>query len=121
MTDKEYRELKRKIEKLITKWRDLLWLNKYRLHNTWVRGSKPESPNAGAQTDMRWEYLEADFTWYLPNLLNLNDEELEECVVHEFCHILISPLMYEDTEHGRMLYERVTTTVQRAISGVYNK
>ena len=101
--------------KLVEKWRENLGLNTYRLHNSWATEPKEGSPNCAASTEMRWEYLEADFTWYLPNLKQLNDDELEECVVHEFCHILIAPLMHEDTEHGRLIYERVTSTVQRAI------
>lgn len=121
MTDKEYKDLKKRIEKLVKKWRGLLWLNNYRIHNIWARVPKGDNPNCAATTEMRWEYLEADFTWYMPNLLELSDDELEDCVIHEFCHILIAPLMYEDTEHGRLIHERVTSTVQRAIGGVYNR
>lgn len=121
MNDKEYRLLKKKIEKLTIKWRELLWLNNYRLHHSWARERKDGASNCGAEVEMRWQYLEADFTWYLPALNDLKDDELEDCVVHEFCHILVDPLMHEDTEHGKMIYERVTTTLQRAISGIYNK
>ena len=119
MTDKEYRQQKKRVERLVKKWRELLWLNNYRIHNSWARDTKDGAKNTGAETEMRWQYLEADFTWYLPNVLELKDDELEDMVVHEFCHILVDPLMHEDTEHGRMIYERVTTTLQRAISGVY--
>lgn len=120
MTDKEYEALKKKITKLTTLWRDELGLGSYRLHHNWARTTKERVDNCGAEVKMRWEYMEADFTWYVPALQDLDDDELEEVVVHEFCHILIAPLMYDDSEHGRMVYERVTTTVQRAISYVKN-
>lgn len=118
MTDKEYNQLKTKLTKLTKKWRDKLGLNSYRLHHTWDRTTKELADNCGAEVKMRWEYLEADFTWYMPALMDLDDGELEEVVLHEYCHILVSPLMYDDSDHGRMIYERVTTTVQRAISYV---
>lgn len=120
MNDKEYKALKKKIEKLVIRWRDRLGLNSYRLHQEWRRNEPTEDQNTGAMTKMRWEYLEADFIWYMPNLVSLTDNELEEVVVHEFCHILLAPLMHEDTEHGRMVYERVTTTVQRAITYTFD-
>lgn len=121
MTDKEFKQLQRKIVKLSREWRDKLGLSSYRLHHTWNRETKDKVDNCGAEVSMRWEYLEADFTWYMPALQELNDDELEETVIHEFCHILIAPLMHEDTEHGRAIYERVTTTVQRAISYVHHE
>lgn len=119
MSDKEYNQLKKKITRLASLWRERLGLNTYRLHHSWDRTTKEKADNCGAEVKMRWEYLEADFTWYMPALKDLNDDELEECIVHEFCHVLIAPLMYDDSEHGRLVYERVTSTVQRAIGWTY--
>lgn len=123
MTDKEYNQLRRKILKLSNKWRDILGLQGYRIRHHWHREHHPENRDIGAETKMRWAYIEADFDWYMPQLstLNLDDTELEEVIVHEFCHVLVDPLMHEDTEHGKMVFERVVSTIQRAILFVYKE
>ena len=43
MTDKQFKEQKKRVEKLVPIWRDKLGLNSYRLHNSYSRENKKEA------------------------------------------------------------------------------
>lgn len=44
-----------------------------------------------AVTEARWNYAMAKIKWYLPSAIRLSAEELEEVLVHELCHVVLSP------------------------------
>lgn len=44
-----------------------------------------------AITECRWQYLQARIKWYLPSAVRHDDETLEKVLVHELCHVLLSP------------------------------
>jgi hypothetical protein len=60
----------------------------------------------------KWQYLHLVLDINTPALTDLDDEHLEETVVHEFCHALINEMREEDPDGKRE--ERVVTTLAKA-------
>lgn len=84
-----------------------------------------------ACTVAQWEYRQAEITWYLPSVMQHTDEFLAWIAIHEYIHMLLSPIdgflfdYLRDDEstvdqirtlghHGR-LNEYVTETLARVV------
>ena len=118
MTDKEYRQQLNRTKKIATKWSKCMGLNWNKINLVWSREPKNNAVDCVAEVDMSWEYQEYTVTYYLPKILTIKDDELETTIVHEFCHILMCPAMFEDTESGNFIKEHTTTTLQKAFMWV---
>lgn len=44
-----------------------------------------------AVTECRWQYLSAKIKWYLPSAIRHDRTTLDKILVHELCHVLLSP------------------------------
>ena len=44
-----------------------------------------------AVTESRPQYLEAKIKWFLPSIARHDGDHLEQTLVHELCHVLLSP------------------------------
>lgn len=89
----------------------------------YMRAEREKYPSTGATTRMdRWPYHEFEITWYMPPLSDLKDDELEEVVVHELCHILLAPLSIikesDAADKEADIMEWTTTLVQKAMMWV---
>ena len=89
---------------------------------TWDRAPHPEG--FAATTEMsRWMYHSYDIIFYLPALLEMDDEHLENVVIHELTHCLLAPLScnvkYDDEGHMRNTMEWNTELVARAVEWIY--
>lgn len=115
MTDKEYREQKKRVQKFIKKWYDTLGLGWYRVDLIWDRARSEESPDEAAITHWSWQYRTASITFRMPVIEELNDEKLENVVVHEFAHILTGSMVQNQPEENKQLAEYGTETVARAL------
>lgn len=122
MTDKEYKAEVKRVKDILDKWRDILGLHKDRFSFSWVRESNRQEPNAVADVTASWEYRNHHVNVYLPESQKLDKQELEECLVHELCHVLLSPLW--DSTEGKSQAEiekneYATTSVAYAILWAY--
>lgn len=117
MTDKEYAKQKKRVQKYIDKWHRTMGLGWFHVEFIWDREHKSESPATAALTSSSWQYKEATITWYLPKILEATDERLENIVVHEFCHVLLSGLAQwiDDNPQADQLNEYTTELVANAI------
>lgn len=115
MTDKEFEAQKKRVKKYIAKWHDTMGLGWFKITMDWVR-DRDENPATAAKTTSHWQYRQAWIQWFVPALVDNNDEFLESIVVHEFTHILLSPLLLVDSKEDLPLqHEYATETVARAI------
>lgn len=118
MTDKEYGEQKKRVKKLIDKYQRPLGFNWWGITHEFHRKPIENHEGAAATTSSQWEYRNALIKWCLPEVQGLTDDQLDECVLHELCHILIAPIeTYEDSMAERC--ELAVTNVQRAIKWAY--
>ena len=117
MNDKEYAKQKKRVEKYINKWHRVMGLGWFCIEYIWDREHKEDSPNTAALTNSAWQYKDASITWFLPQIQALADDRLENIVVHEFCHVLLSGLAQwiEDNPQADQLNEYTTELVANAM------
>lgn len=85
------------VEKFITR-RARVWIPRMGLSHWEIRQVFLDSVDetegeyaTTAETIARWSYLQAKIKWYLPNAVRRTDRQLEETLVHELCHVVLSP------------------------------
>lgn len=119
MTDKEYQEQKKRIKKYIDKWFQAMGLGWFKVDMEWSRERDLDNPQTAARTTTRWQYRHAVITWYVPALVDNDDEYLEGIVVHEFVHILVAPLLAVDSQDDLPLqHEYATECIARSMMWV---
>lgn len=117
LTDREHKALLRKIQSYITKWERLLglkgqWTISIALHRG---GFDDRSDGAVMSVDTQWKYRQAFISIDLPLALQETDERLEECIVHEMCHMMVHQIVEHDgLEHE----EYVCTSLAQAFMRV---
>lgn len=117
MTGRKFQETRRKIRKLLDKWRPRMSLHGWSIDNGYHDDPIEESSSAGyemaAKTSCQWQYKTATIRWYVPGLAKMSPERLEETVVHELCHVVTDEMQ----EPGHATYakhaERVVTDLAR--------
>lgn len=113
MTDKEFMALKARIEKAIQQWKPIVgWFRITSVFDRTTGNAECESVQA-AKADTQWAYKETCITWRMPNLLTMNDDDLEFTILHELCHALINEMRDYDKDSGHE--ERVVTDVAHAL------
>ena len=117
MTDKEYREQKKRVESMINKWFKPMGMGWFDILFDWHRDERKEPTRnnipAVADVECSWEYKRAKINWYLPVIQNIDDDELENMIVHEFVHILINSVDIEELPNEKLEY--ATESVARAL------
>ena len=117
MNDAEFDALRAKIDQLVDWWAGSLGLKWWKITSIFSReplGHSAEGYKAGARCDAQWEYLLADITFAMPDLLGLTDEDLERVVVHELQHIFLNEMRHARGEDGSAHEERVATMLTYA-------
>lgn len=114
MTDKEFKKQRKRIRKLMDKWRDRLWLQEWWITNSFSRGAFESNGDydALAATSVQWAYRQATITWDMEAVSNQTDEELERVFVHEIMHIHLNEMREEGLAHE----ERVASTLALLIT-----
>jgi hypothetical protein len=103
VTDKEYREQKKRIEALIRKWIQPLGLNWWELTYVWIRGTHDGSETVYApftgkneqyacimEVSTDYYYKTATIKFYLETIKEY--EDIERYFVHELMHIFLKPM-----------------------------
>ena len=111
MKKREFKKLRRRIERTAARWKPLIALP-WRF--TLVFLKKPNKLTKGhdnwvcyAATAVNWEYLDATIYFNMRQARRLTKEELEETIVHEMTHAIVNEMREEGLKHE----ERVVTTI----------
>lgn len=115
MTDKEYKIQKTRVQKFIDKWFKPIGMGWWQVDMEWNRIHAEESPTTIAITNCNWQYRTGRIEFFLPTCADLNDDQLEEAIIHEFCHILVAPLQDLRDDQSREITEHTVTTLARTI------
>lgn len=83
--------------------------------------SHEDQRSSAGQCSERWEYRMAQITFFLKTVETMDDEELEEVVVHELSHLLLGPVRDYSTEANRQMTEFAVTSVARALISTHQK
>lgn len=100
MTDEEYAIQKARVEKFIEEWSEPLGTRWWDMKYVWERTFHEQSPRCAAETHTTWQYIHAQIHWYLPEIKDLDDAEIEKIVVHEHTHVLISEMNHTGDRHA---------------------
>lgn len=121
MTDRDFNEQKARIRKLIKKWHKAIGLNWWRIEYVYSRERHSDAPST-YEPEGDWDtaadcaadsnYLTATITFYLPNLVRIKDDELEEIYLHECMHVFLNPMQHKEKAAEE---ERVATMLARAM------
>lgn len=122
MNDTEYEALKGRIEKLRDYWEPRLGLRWWTITFGYVRDASEfrvddePRPEAAGSCAADWRYLHAyiEFNMHKIFMQEMTDEELENVVVHELCHVLVNETRGPDLKAYMGHEERVTTTLAKA-------
>lgn len=118
MTDKEYRIQKARIQKYLDKYEGPLGFAWWKIGHSYHRDTSDDNHAAMAFAHTDWEYRQAHIRWILPNFMKIDEDEAEETVLHELCHVLLGPIeCFTDKYADRT--ELATTNVQRAINWAF--
>jgi hypothetical protein len=125
MTDKEYREQKKRIQKLIDKWVHTLGLDWWEIIYEYVRGEHDGSetnymPFTGKgsryacimEVSTDYYYRTARMTFYLQTCIDYDDAALERYFVHECMHIFLKAMQ---TKQKASEEELVATSLASAV------
>jgi hypothetical protein len=115
--ESEFQALKDKVQALVLKWKDKLRLQGWRITCEYYHDHIPNTEDKGPISKVAgkvyplWEYKKATIKWCMDALDELDDDELEEIIIHELVHILIAELQEwrEDPPNGIKHEERVVT------------
>lgn len=121
MNDKKYEQIKKKLKRLVSKWRHVMVLNSYRLDFVWDR-SYCRQAGVAAEVKCSWTYKTILITFYLPEIEQLTDDEIEGVVVHELSHVLLHPVAgdpNDDQPDFNQKVEYATTCVAQAVQWAY--
>jgi hypothetical protein len=105
--DKTFIAQKKRVMRLINYWMPALKLFGWNVRFVFSRDESP--PDAGAaHTHQRiaaytcsdWRYMEAAITFLLPEVAQLDDEQLEHMFLHELMHVYLDEMRCCDKQDG---------------------
>lgn len=95
MTRHDHHKQRKRIAKLLDAWTYRLGLRWWHITASYhgrKRFHRGRLTEAFAVVTADWRYLSAHIEVNLPLARDLTDAELERCVVHELCHILVNEM-----------------------------
>jgi hypothetical protein len=120
LTEKEKQSLTSKIEKLLAKWMPILGIT-----TNWRKvdikildesgGDGSDGSKKLAECWQNWPYKIATINFYLRSMHEENDDEVENVVVHELCHLLVGMLV-EDKTDVKLMESTVVSITSAVIS-----
>jgi hypothetical protein len=95
VNDPNYAAQKRRIRRLIDKWHKSLGMGWWSLDIKYSNTTRDDGDDystvlMAVHTD--WEYRKAAITVHIPSMFDVSNEDLEKCVVHELCHVLVNEM-----------------------------
>lgn len=115
MTDKQYTAQKKRVMKFWDKYFDSIGMGWWAVEVNWSREREENSPDTVGLTTASWEYRTGNVTFFLPKCAEINDDQLEEAVVHEMVHIIAEGIHDLRDDQAREITEYSVTSLARAI------
>lgn len=106
--------------RFVSKWEPMLDLPGITVEHRFVEVNHDDDASTIADTEGYWHYRQFRVCWYLPRCTSLDDDELEEAVVHEYVHVMdnsLESMMPENADAERMEY--ATQNIAHALVKVH--
>lgn len=94
-------------------WRDMLGLGYFNI-DIYFTDYFQSSGRVAARTVCDWRYQEAEITFSLSEIKDLDKESIDRVIVHELMHIFLDEMSSDSIDHE----ERVATQLQKAFMWV---
>lgn len=120
MTDQEYDVAKKRFEKFAEKWHPLMQMGWYTIRYEYLRDYFEDDVDTVAICRPSWIYRKASITVSMRKVHDLDDEQLENCVIHEFAHIVLAPVTQDQPEEWHEQVEFVTETIAVLFQNIAN-
>ena len=117
MTDAEFEKQKARVQAVWDKWAKILHLDHYYINITWERKYDGDKTHWLASTQTDWHYRQMFVFFYLPKIETVDDDQLDNLVLHEIAHMFVSPLCTTESDSQKL--EFATENVARALEDVY--
>lgn len=115
MSDKEYKNQQKRVKKYLDKWQKPCGFGWFSINVEFDRERDHDEPGTLGKCWSNWQYRQGTIKFYLPVVEEQRDDELEMSVIHELCHLIVSPLQDFSTPEKREITEYTTTTVAEAL------
>lgn len=118
---KDPEKIIKRIQDYVDIWEPMLDLPGVDVEHVFLPRVAEEDHTMVADTSASWEYRCATIRWYLGRVATLDDNDLENSVVHEYVHVLLAvmekhlPERYRNSENSEHAVENIT----RALTAVY--
>jgi hypothetical protein len=112
-TAASFQHLTDEIDDLIDYWKGKLGIGTWTLYISYVPHYCSTSKDINANIGCQWEYRNAHINFFLPALLKLDSDDLEQTVVHELCHCVVDPLVNKHSKQKSV--EVVVTDMAKAL------
>lgn len=117
MTDEDFEKQKARVLPVWEKWVEFLHFDHHYIHINWEREHAGPSNHWLASTQADWHYRQMFVFFYLPKIVECDDDQLDNLVLHEMAHMLVAPARTDDTDREKL--ELATENVARAIEEAY--
>lgn len=115
MTDRQYAAQKKRVMALWDKWFSDIGMSWWAVELKWSREREEDSWNTVGLTNASWHYRTGTVTFFLPACADMNDDQLEEAVVHEMVHVIAAGIHDNRDDQAREITEYTVTSLARAI------
>ena len=120
MTEKDLTKYKNIAEKLLSKWVNLLGLDRCTLTVEFSDEAKNTDEGMAiiAETSASWQYNAAYIIFYLANFDKVKKDRIEMAILHELTHIMVNEMRSFNESDGVAHEERVVCGLTDAIMRV---
>ena len=101
---------KKKLTAFLVKWKRQLWLGQWTVDTVWEWDGLDDLP-ASATCSCDWRYMIATITFDLIKCSDLDDDRLENLVVHELFHMVVNEMREEGIDHEERVVSHLTSII----------
>lgn len=113
--NRNYETAVKQIEGMRKDWQDVMGLGWIDIDHKYLEVYNEDDHQTIADTEALWQYRIATVRWYLPSVVRLDYEDIEDALVHEYTHILIAPIESKLPEKHIDLCEFTVEGIVKAI------
>lgn len=92
MTDKEFNLQKKRIKFELQRWWNALGIDRHNIDVVYHRDYADDNNSVVGRTYCNWQYMHGTLDFFLPAVANIDENDMENMVVHELVHIIAWPL-----------------------------
>jgi hypothetical protein len=118
MNDQQYETEKKKVSAVLDKWVKVLGMDYHYIKVFWERNKDEQRNHTMASTQADWQYRQMFLYFFLPRIAELDDDQLDNLILHELSHMLIRSAYTVEEYSDKVEY--AVENVAHAIEDAFN-